>query len=98
MTVRYSGRAIAQFADIIAAISVDDPRAASAFSRRVETLASLVSRHPAIGRQTNLADIRVLPTKPYPYLIFYQPLPDGSGIVILRIRHMARNEDWRSGR
>ena len=98
MTVRYSARALGQIAEIVAKISIDDPGGAARFARRVESLAVLVSRHPAVGRQTSLAEIRVLPAKPFPYLVFYQPLPYASGIVVLRVRHMARKEDWRSGR
>ena len=98
MTVRYSRRSLAQIADIIATIAVDDPPTAGAFSRRIETLATLVARHPSIGRQTNLAGVRVLPTKPYPYLFFYQANLTGTGITVLRVRHMSRNDDWRSGR
>ena len=97
MKVQYSQRALTQITEIIAAIAADDPPAAGAFARRVETLASLVARHPAIGRQTSLARVRVIPAKPYPYLVFYQPAPEG-GITVLRVRHMARREDWRSGR
>jgi toxin ParE1/3/4 len=98
MNVRYSQRALAQIADIIAAISIDNPAAASAFARRIETLAVRVSRHPAMGRQTGLTAVRVLPTKPYPYLPFYQQDTAGTGITVLRVRHMARDHDWREGR
>ena len=96
MNVRYSRRALAQIAEIVETIAEDAPSVASAFSVRVEALASLISRHPAIGRQTNLASVRVFAARPYPYLIFYREEPDG--ITILRVRHMARKEDWRAGR
>jgi plasmid stabilization system protein ParE len=59
-------------------------------------LTTLISRHPAIGRRTDLADVRVFAVRPYPYLIFYREEP--GGITILRVRHMARKEDWRTGR
>ena len=74
----------------------DAPEVASAFSRRVETLASLLARHPAIGRRTDLTAVRVFAVRPYPYLIFYREETDG--ITVLRVRHMARKEDWRTGR
>ena len=98
MTVRYSRRSLTQIANIIAAFAVDDPPTATMFARRVETLARLLASHPSIGRQTDFAGIRVLPMKPYPYLIFYQPDPAGAGITVLRVRHMARDVDWRTGR
>ena len=98
MTVSYSRRSLAQIAEIIAFLAVDDARTSSAFSRRIEALAALLGRHPHIGRQTNIASVRVLPAKPYPYLIFYELEATGTGITVLRVRHMSRNDDWRRGR
>jgi plasmid stabilization system protein ParE len=96
MNVRYSRHALRQIAEIIETISGDAPGAANAFARRVETLSSLLARHPAIGRPTDLAGVRVFAARPYPYLIFYREESDG--ITVLRVRHMARQEDWRRGR
>jgi len=96
MKVRYSRRALAQIAEIIETIAEGAPEVAGALSRRMETLAALLARHPAIGRRTDLADVRVFALRPYPYLIFYREEP--GGIMILRVRHMARKEDWRTGR
>ena len=59
MIVSYSRRALAQLSEILATISEDAPEVAASFSRRVETLASLLARHPAIGRQTDLSRVRV---------------------------------------
>ena len=59
MNVRYSRRALSQIAEIVETIGEHAPDVASAFARRMETLASLLSRHAAIGRRTDLADVRV---------------------------------------
>ena len=96
MNVRYSRRALAQIAEIIETIGEDAPDVARAFARRAETLASLLARHPAMGRRTDIERVRVFAAKPYPYLIFYRE--DPGGITILRVRHMARKENWRTGR
>jgi plasmid stabilization system protein ParE len=96
MTVRYQRHALSQIAEIIKGLSVENATVAAMFARRVEALANLLARHPMIGRRTNLADVRVAPTKPYPYLLFYRPA--ANGITVLRVRHMARNEDWHAGR
>lgn len=96
MTVRFSRRAITQIAEAVAHIQRDDPGAASGFAVRMERLASLLSRHPEIGRATDMPGVRVMPTQPYPYLMFYKLA--GDGITVLRVRHMARREDWRTGR
>ena len=96
MTVRYSRHALAQISDIVRAIETDDPRAAAVFVGRIKRLSSLLSRHPEIGRATDLPGVRVAPTRPFPYLLFYSRAPQG--ITVLRVRRMARKEDWRSGR
>lgn len=97
MKARYSRRALAQIAEIERMIAADSPLVASAFVRRMETLAALLARHPEIGRRTSLAEVRVVPARRYPYLVFYTTDATG-GITVLRVRHMARREDWRGGR
>jgi plasmid stabilization system protein ParE len=96
MKVRYTAPALMQIAEILDGIAAENAGAAASVANRFETLVSLVARHPAIGRQTSLADVRVIPAKPYPYLIFYRAT--GENLIILRVRHMARQEAWRSGR
>lgn len=98
MRVRYSRRALAQISEILVFLAEDSPRAASLFVQRAEALASLLARHPTIGRRTDLAAVRVFAIRPYPYLLFYRVEPGDSGITVLRVRHMARKEDWRTGR
>jgi toxin ParE1/3/4 len=97
MKVHFSRRSLAQLAEIVAGLESDNPPVARSFVRRLETLASLLSRHPQIRRSTNLAGVRVMPLRPYPYLLFYQAAGPAR-ITVLRIRHMARNMDWRQGR
>ncbi|MEJ0012866.1 MAG: hypothetical protein WDM94_09610 [Bauldia sp.] len=46
---------------------------------------------------TNLDEVRVMPAKPYPYLLF-DDAGARDGITVLRVRHMARDDDWREGR
>lgn len=98
MSLRYTRRALAQLSDILSTIAADAPEAASAFAIRVETLASLLTRHPTMGRPTDLEGVRVFAARPYPYLIFYRVDRNDAGITVLRVRHMAREEHWQSGR
>ena len=98
MIVRFTRRAIGQIHEISETIALDDARSSDQFAERVDRVADLAARHPAIGRPTDLHDIRVIPLRPFRYLLFYKPFADGSGIMVLRVRHMARNEDWRAGR
>jgi addiction module RelE/StbE family toxin len=97
MTARYSRRALRQLDGIFQYISSENPRAAASVKARIETLVSLLARHPAIGRQTTLEGVRVFLASPYPYLVFYRIDDDEHGITVLRVRHTSRKEDWRKG-
>jgi len=97
MKPSFSRRALAQIAEIEATIAAENPSAAASFVRRIDRLAALLARRPELGRATNLDGVRVMPARPYPYLLFYA-LASAGGITVLRVRHMARREDWRSGR
>ena len=90
MKVRYSRRALAQVEEIFAYISKDNPKAAAAVVQRIETIALLAGQYPAMGRPTDLADVRAMSVRPYPYVIFYKVLDERNEIRILRVRHTAR--------
>jgi toxin ParE1/3/4 len=98
MKVRFSRRALIQIKEISNYIAADNPRTAENVEHRLETLAAQLGRYPAMGRRTSLANVRVFSVRPYPFLMFYQTDVDKGEVTILRIRHMARKEDWRSGR
>ena len=66
--------------------------------RRIETVAQLLARHPAIGRRTSLRNVRVFIALPYPYLVFYKIDEERGEVTVLRVRHVARRENWREGR
>jgi toxin ParE1/3/4 len=96
--VRYSRRALAQLDEILSYLATENRRVAVSLLKRINALASLIERHPAIGRPTDLRNVRVFRAAPYPYLIFYSVHEAGRHITVLRIRHTARKEDWRKGR
>ena len=98
MKVRFSRRALAQIVEIHANIAAHDPRAARAAIGRIESAAALLARHPAIGRRTDHAAIRVFSLRPYPWLMFYAADIGRDELTVLRIRHMARKTNWRLGR
>jgi plasmid stabilization system protein ParE len=100
MTARFSRRALRQLNEIAAHVAAENPRTAASILARIETLATLIERHPSIGRPTDLNNVRVFRAAPYPYLIFYHADPKdraGRGVTILRVRHTARKENWREG-
>jgi plasmid stabilization system protein ParE len=97
MTARFTRRALNQIEEIRAHVAIDSPAAADAVVRRIRTVADLVAQHPSMGRATTLRNVRVFGALPHPYLVFYRSDADG-GALILRVRHMARGQDWRTGR
>jgi plasmid stabilization system protein ParE len=98
MRVRFSRRATAQLSEILAFVAEEDPRTADRIARRIEVLVSLLARQPKIGRPTELENVRVFRAAPNPYLVFYRINPADEHLTILRVRHTARREYWRTGR
>ncbi len=98
MRLRYSRRSLVQIEEIRAYVAADNPRVAGATVRRIETVAHLLARHPAIGRRTTLRNVRVFNVLPYPYLVFYKIDDEFDEVTVLRVRHMAKRENWREGR
>jgi plasmid stabilization system protein ParE len=97
MKPRFTRRAIGQIRDIRDHIADNSPSAAQSFVRRVAAIADLVALHPSIGRPTSMGNVRVFGALPYPYLVFYR-IEESGTVLVLRVRHMARGQDWRKGR
>jgi plasmid stabilization system protein ParE len=98
MKLRFSRRSLQQIREIQDFVAADNPQAAERITRRIEILAALLAKHPSIGRPTRYRNTRVLSALPYPYLIFYTVDVPGNEVTVLRVRHMARRQDWRKGR
>ncbi len=97
MTARYTRTAIRQTEDILQFLASEDQQAGAAAARRLEALAAVLSSRPNMGRATDLEGVRVFRATPYPYLVFNR-IDGPDQITVLRIRHTARDLDWRSGR
>ena len=92
MKVSYSPRAVSQITEAFDYIAQDNPAAANAFLIRVESIASLLSVRPGIGRMTRKPGVQVVNLQPYRYLLFYKTLQDRGEIRIIRVRHMSRKD------
>jgi toxin ParE1/3/4 len=90
MKVTFSKRAIAQLDEIFGHIARDNPAAAAAVVERIEALALLLGKYPAMGRRTDKEGVRVMGVRQYPYLVFYRIPAEGDEVTILRVRHTAR--------
>jgi plasmid stabilization system protein ParE len=78
--------------DIWAYISSESaPSVADAFLARIEGAMEIIAFAPFIGRERPefAGRPRSIPVRPY--VIFYEPLPDGDGIMVLAVIHGRRN-------
>jgi len=92
MKVSYSPQAVAQITEAFDYIAQDDPAAANAFLLRLESIGSLLSARPGIGRMTRKTGVQVVSLQPYRYLLFYKVLEERAEIRIIRVRHMSRRD------
>ena len=90
MRVSYSPLALQQLNKIVAFIRAESPQGADRFGRRVEEIAQLLAEHPRAGRRVNRVRVHVFPLSPFPYLLYYQVLPERDEVIIIRVRHGAR--------
>jgi plasmid stabilization system protein ParE len=82
-------RACADIAAIHEFIAQHSPRAAVAVAAQIHLTSQLLARYPALGRKTDIADVRVLPTSRYPYLVYHRVQHDE--LVIIHVRHASRD-------
>ena len=92
MKVSYSPHAVTQITQAFDYIAQDNAAAANAFLLRVESIGSLLSGRPGIGRMTRKAGVQVVSLQPYRYLLFYRTLQERNEIRIIRVRHMSRKD------
>lgn len=84
MKLRYAPRARADIVHIHDYIAKHNARAATAVVRQIRTTCRLLARHPGLGRETDIAGLRVLPTARYPYLVYHRVSDHEPTIVHVR--------------
>jgi toxin ParE1/3/4 len=87
--LRFTKRAIQQIEEIIYAIAQESPQGARRVRERMQTITTLLIKHPHIGQPTDFAGVRRMLVSPYPYLIFYRVTEDA--VIVQRVRHAARD-------
>lgn len=90
MKVRWSETALAQLDDIFFYIYRRNRSAALSVAKRIEDLAAMLGEFPLIGHLTDEAEVQVLPVVRYPFMIFYAIDAAAGEVVILHVRHTAR--------
>jgi addiction module RelE/StbE family toxin len=92
----FTRQAIRQLNTIIDYIAQESPQGARRVRDRLHAITSLLVEQPRMGQPTDLEGVRRILVSPYPYLIFYRVTEDA--LIIMRIRHAARNPSGAPGR
>ena len=91
MNLRYTPKALAELADILAYIAERSPQGARNVQARIQAITALLVQYPRAGQPTSESGLRRIVTPPYPYLIFYEVT--GEEVVIIGVRHAAREPE-----
>jgi plasmid stabilization system protein ParE len=93
MKLRFTPRATQDLIDI--ADYIRERNAAASLRVRAAILESLQNLvlFPEVGRRQSVEGVRKLVTRKYPYLVYYTLDPAVEEIVILTIRHPARERE-----
>jgi toxin ParE1/3/4 len=91
LNLRYTPRALAELADILAYIAERSPQGARHVQARIEAITSLLRQYPLSGQPTSESGLRRIVTLPYPYLVFYETTTEE--VVIIGVRHAAREPE-----
>ena len=70
-------------------VALKSPARAERIIERIDEVFALLAQNPRMGReQYHLApNVRSFSVRPYPYIVFYVPLPDREGVEIVRVLH-----------
>ena len=94
MKLRFTPRATQDLAQIADYIHEYSPSAALRVRAAIlESLQDLVL-FPELGRRQTLEAVRKLVTRKYPYLVYYSLDQSAGEIIILTIRHAAREREY----
>jgi toxin ParE1/3/4 len=91
LNLRYTPKALAELADILAYIAERSPQGARSVQARIQAIADLLVQHPHSGQLTSESGLRRIATPPYPYLVFYEVTAEE--VVIIGVRHAAREPE-----
>ena len=89
MRLCYTPEALVELDEILVGIAEHSPQGASRVQARIQVVIDFLLDYPQSGHSTDMAPLRRMTARPYPYLVFYEPHDDE--IVIIAIRHGARD-------
>jgi plasmid stabilization system protein ParE len=89
MRVRFTLPALADLETIMDSVGERSPSAARGLARRVGQITVLLAQQPNVGRRTDADMIRRINLQPYPFVLFYEVLPDE--VRVMAVMHGARD-------
>jgi plasmid stabilization system protein ParE len=94
MKLRFTRRALENISDIAAYVREQNPAAALRVQSDIyDTLQNLLI-FPRAGRRQSARTVRKLVTPRYSYLIYYRVDETAEEIVVLNVKHPARERDY----
>ena len=91
LNLRYTPKALAELADILAYIAGRSAKGARKVQARIPATTRLLLQYSYSGQLTSESGLRRIVTAPYPYLVFYEATTDE--VVIIGVRHAAREPE-----
>jgi toxin ParE1/3/4 len=89
MKIHYTETALAEIEEILTYIAKDNPNAAFRVSLTIIATIGRVAEFPHTAVETDVPGVRVAPTLPYRYLVFFTVT--GDALVVRNVRHSARD-------
>ena len=94
MRLRFTPRALANLADLANYLNERNPDAAERVRAAIDASVQLLVEFPYTGRLLHSAGVRRLVTRRYPFLVYYLVDEDAGEVVILNVKHPARQRDY----
>lgn len=90
MRIRFTPRAVENLTEIAGYLRERNPSAAARVRMSIVESLNVLKTFPAAGRLQSTPGVRKLTTRRYAYLVYYAVNEPASEIVVLSIRHPAR--------
>jgi toxin ParE1/3/4 len=96
MKIRYSATALLEADEILSYIAGHNRSAALAVRERFQHTIAMLAEIPQLAQLTDEPGVRKMPVRSSPYVIFYTV--ENDEVVILCIRHGARQRPWETSK
>ena len=88
MKIQFTETAFTELQEIYAYISENNQTAARAVIARIEHIVGRIGEFPEMAAPIDDSGVRIFPTPPFPYRIFYTVTQ--GGVIIRNVRHAGR--------